>query len=307
MRFSFFFNEALGSMRRNWVMAMAAVITVFISMAILGAVLATRYNLDQGATSLKNRVLIEVFIKDEVNSDDAQVKQLEAKIRAMPEVKQESVRYISKDEALRRFEEKFGQTITDNLPRNPLPASYEIQVNDPDDVDKVASRFFDDPMVDNAPGTHNGVRYAKETVRKMLGTIRLVEYGMWAVTIIISAAAILLISTTVRLSIFARRREVEIMRLVGATNWFIRWPYLMEGFITGFIGSLLAAVTVWGANYAIYDWILGSDLRFLSVKVYPVWLQDASWPLGLLPTLVLFGAALGAVGSVIAMRRYLRV
>src|SRR4030043_72881 len=110
MRFSFFLGEALGSMRRNWVMAMAAVITVFISMAILGAVLATRYNLDQGATSLKNRVLIEVFIKDEVNSDNAQVKDLQAKILAMPEVKAESVKYISKEEALERFENKFGQT-----------------------------------------------------------------------------------------------------------------------------------------------------------------------------------------------------
>ncbi len=308
MRFSFFFNEALGSMRRNWVMAMAAVITVFISMAILGAVLATRYNLDQGATSLKNRVLIEVFIKDEVNSDDAQVKQLEAKIRAMPEVKQESVRYISKDEALRRFEEKFGQTITDNLPRNPLPASYEIQVNDPDDVDKVASRFFDDPMVDNAPGTHNGVRYAKETVRKMLGTIRLVEYGMWAVTIIISAAAILLISTTVRLSIFARRREVEIMRLVGATNWFIRWPFVLEGFITGVVGAVLAGSFVWVANWMIKNWITASDINFLKLRVYGAWWESGSaWPLGLIPTLAILGAALGSLGSLVALRRHLKV
>ena len=183
MRFSFFLGEALGSMRRNWVMAMAAVITVFISMAILGAVLATRYNLDQGATSLKNRVLIEVFIKDEVNSDNAKAKQLEAKIRAMPEVRQETVKYVSKDEALQRFEEKFGETITRSLPLNPLPASFEIQVKDPNDVDKVAARFFDDPLVDNDAGTHNGVKYAKETVRKMLGTISLVENGMWVVTV----------------------------------------------------------------------------------------------------------------------------
>jgi cell division transport system permease protein len=215
MRFSFFLSEALGSMRRNWVMAMAAVITVFVSMAILGAVLVSRYNLNQGATSLKNRVLSEVFIKDQVNSDNAQVKALQAKILTMPEVKAETVRYISKDEALQRFEDKFGSTITANLNLNPLPASFEIQVKDPNDVDKVASRFFDDPRVDNTAGTHDGVKYAKETVRKMLGTISLVENGMWVITVVFAVAAVLLISTTVRLRIFARRRAVEIMRLVA--------------------------------------------------------------------------------------------
>jgi cell division transport system permease protein len=308
MRFSFFLGEALGSMRRNWVMAMAAVITVFISMAILGAVLATRYNLDQGATSLKNRVLIEVFIKDEVNSNDAQVKALQAKILAMPEVKQESVKYISKEEALRRFEDKFGPTITENLNINPLPASFEIQVKDPDDVDKVASRFFNDPLVDNNPGTHDGVKYAKETVRKMLGTIRLVENGMWIVTVVFSVAAILLISTTVRLSIFARRREVEIMRLVGATNWFIRWPFVLEGFITGVLGALLAGVLVWITNWALKNWITSSDINFLNLRVYGAWWQGSSgWPLGLIPTLIILGAVLGSVGSLVALRRHLKV
>ena len=109
----------------------------------------------------------------------------------------------------------------------------------------VAAKFFDDPAVDNDPGTHNGVKYARETVRKMLGTINLIGIGMWIATGIFALAAVLLISTTVRLSIFARRREVEIMRLVGATNWFIRWPFVLEGFITGLIGAVIAAGFVW--------------------------------------------------------------
>ena len=289
-------------MRRNWVMAMAAVITVFISTAILGAVLVTRDNLNQGATSLKNRVMIEVFIKDEAAPEAVQA--LERKISGMPAVK--SYKYISKAEALKRFRERFGERIVANLPINPLPASYEIQVKDADKVDAVAQQFFSDPTVDNDPGTHNGVKYARETVRKMLGTINLIEKGMWVTTGIFAAAAILLISTTVRLSIFARRREVEIMRLVGATNWFIRWPFVLEGFITGLLGAVLAAVFVWVGNWGIANWIRTSEIDFIDLKVFRMWWQGGTWPLGLLPSLAILGAFLGAVGSLVALRRYLK-
>ena len=305
MRFSFFLGEALGSMRRNWVMAMAAVITVFISTAILGAVLVTRDNLNQGATNLKNRVMIEVFIKD--NSTPEQVTALQHKIdtlKAQGQVK--SYTYISKEQALAIFRKRFGERIVANLPINPLPASYQIQVQNTDNVDKVAALFFNDPVVDNDPGTHNGVKYAKETVRKMLGTISLIEKGMWVVTIIFAAAAVLLISTTVRLSIFARRREVEIMRLVGATNWFIRWPFVFEGFITGLLGAILAGVFVWIGNWGIANWIKSTQIDFLSLRVYRLWWQGGTWPLGLLPTLALLGAFLGAVGSLVALRRHLK-
>jgi cell division transport system permease protein len=302
MRFSFFLSEAFGSMRRNWVMAMAAVITVFISTAILGAVLVTRDNLNQGATNLKNRVMIEVFIKDETTPDQTQA--LERKIQGMTDVK--SYKYISKEEALRRFRERFGERIVANLPINPLPASYEIQVKNADKVDSVAQQFFTDPTVDNDPGTHNGVKYAKETVRKMLGTISLIEKGMWVTTGIFAAAAVLLISTTVRLSIFARRREVEIMRLVGATKWFIRWPFVLEGFITGLVGAMLAAGFVWVGNWGLANWIQSSQIDFLSLRVFRMWWQGGAWPLGLMPTLAILGALLGAVGSLVALRRYLK-
>jgi len=305
MRFSFFLAEAFGSMRRNWVMAMAAVITVFISTAILGAVLVTRDNLNQGATNLKNRVMIEVFIKD--NSSPDQVAALQHKIDVLKSQGQvKSYTYISKEQALAIFRKRFGERIVENLPINPLPASYQIQVQDTNNVDKVAALFFNDPTVDNDPGTHNGVKYAKETVRKMLSTISLIEKGMWVVTVIFAAAAVLLISTTVRLSIFARRREVEIMRLVGATNWFIRWPFVFEGFITGLLGAILAGVFVWIGNWGIANWIKSTQIDFLSLRVYRLWWQGGTWPLGLLPTLALLGALLGAVGSLVALRRHLK-
>jgi cell division transport system permease protein len=286
VRFGFFLREAFGSIRRNWVMSMAAVITVFISTAILGAVLVTDHNLDRGATSLKNRVTIEVFIKDDAGPEGTQA--LQDKIAAMPEVK--TFVYISKEEALKRFRERYGDRIVQNLPLNPLPASFEIQVHDADTVDEVAQRFFDDPNVDNDPGTTNGVQYAQATVRKMLGTINLVEKVMWGVTGVFGLAAVMLISTTVRLSIFARRREIEIMRLVGATNGFVRLPFLIEGTIKGMLGGVLAVGLAYLAHTAV------SRMLFETVFFTPTQVG-----LG-----IAAGAALGFLGSLLSVGRHLR-
>lgn len=295
MRLGFFLSEAFGSMRRNWVMAMAAVITVFISTAILGAVLVTRDNLNQGATSLKNRVLIEVFIKD--GATDEQKATLEQRIQSIPEIK--SYQYISKDEALRRFRKRFGERIVQNLPINPLPASYEIQVKDANQVDGVARQFFDDPAVDNDPGTHNGVKYARETVRKMLGTINLVGIGMWIATGVFALAAVLLISTTVRLSIFARRREVEIMRLVGATNWFIRWPFVIEGLVVGLFGAIIAVGILFLGKVTIVDPL--SDNFALVENLNTISFGP------LVAALVTGAMVVAALGSGVTLRRFLRI
>jgi cell division transport system permease protein len=300
-------SEALESLRRNWVMTIASVLTVLVTMAILGVVLVTDKNLKEGTTSLTNRVEIEVFIKGAPPQQSA-IDALGAKIRSMPQVK--SVTYISQAQALQDLKKMLGSNadqIVNNLETNPLPASYKIFVKDPGEVDQVARQFFNDPNVDNDPGTTDGVSYAKQTVRNLLGTVNLVEKAMWVVTVLFALAAILLTSTTVRLSIFARRREVEIMQLVGATNWFIRWPFVLEGFITGLVGSLVAALAVWGANVLVYNWIHQSKLDFLRPIKYPLVAQSGTWPLGLIPTLVLVGAVLGALGSALALRRYLRV
>ncbi|HMK93291.1 MAG TPA: permease-like cell division protein FtsX [Thermoleophilia bacterium] len=258
-----------------------------------------------GATSLKNRVLIEVFVKDDAT--DQQTAALQQKIQTLQDQGVlKSATFITKEEALKRFEDRFGARIVQNLPVNPLPASWEIQVKNTDQVDAVAAKFFNDPAVDNDPGTHNGVKYAQETVRKLLGTLNLIKYGMWVATGIFALAAVLLISTTVRLSIFARRREVEIMRLVGATNWFIRWPFVLEGFITGLIGAVVAAGVVWVGNWALANWLKSSDVKFIDLHVFSMVWSNPSWPVGLLPTLAVLGAVLGALGSVVALRRYLR-
>jgi cell division transport system permease protein len=278
VRLNFFLSEAVESLRRNWVMTIASVLTVLVTMAILGVVLVTDKNLKEGTTSLTNRVEVEVFVKG-APPQQASIDALRTKIAAMPEVK--NFTYVSQAQALQNLKNMLGKNadqIINNLQSNPLPASYKIFVKNPNDVDAVAARFFNDPNVDNDPGTTDGVSYAKQTVRNLLGTVNLIEKAMWVVTVLFALAAILLTSTTVRLSIFARRREVEIMQLVGATNWFIRWPFILEGFITGLLGSFVAALAVWGANVVVYNWIHSSKLDFLRPIKYPLVAQSGSWP-----------------------------
>jgi cell division transport system permease protein len=307
--FSFFLGEAFGSLRRNWVMTMAAIMTVFISMAILGVAMVTDRNLNQGTNSLKNRILIKVFISDQATQ--AQQDALLQLIKNTNEIKKYD--YVSKDEALKRYEKtlppELQQQVLQNLPTNPLPASYEVQVKNANQVDAVAKKFMGNPAVDDmktGSNKHDSVVYAAATVRRMLGTINVIEKGMWVATALFAIAAILLISTTVRLSIFARRREIEIMRLVGATNWFIRWPFVLEGFITGLLGSIIAGLGIWLANWATSNWI-HQQVNYLDFKIYPLWFQNGTWPLGLLPTLVLLGVFLGSLGGGAALRRYLKV
>jgi len=306
MRLSFFLGEALGSLKRNWVMTMAAVLTVFTSMAILGSVLVTDKNLNQGTTALKNRVEIRMFLKDAVLGTPTQ-QALETMIAHDSQVKR--FEFVSKEAALQWVKDNMGPEVVQFLNTNPLPASYNVYVKNAGQIEQVATRYYSNPAIDEGGATadkpHPGVTFAKETVRKMLGTINLIEKGMWGITAIFALAALLLISTTVRLSIFARRREIEIMRLVGATNWFIRWPFVLEGFVTGLAGSLLATAGIWVLNLAIVSWIKTSGIGYLHPVDYPI-IWGGGRP-GLLVILGGLGAVLGSVGGGFALRRYLRV
>ncbi len=140
--------------------------------------------------------------------------------------------YVSKTDALERLKEDFKDNpeILENLTSNPLPASFEIALEDPQTVDTVAARFDGDPIVDE-------VRYGKEIADKLFAFTSQTRNFMLIFIVLLGIVAILLISNTIRLSIFARKREVEIMKLVGATNWFIRWPFVIEGVTVGLVGS----------------------------------------------------------------------
>ena len=299
MSFRFFFSEAMNSLVRNWVMSMAAIVTVLVSMFILGLGMILFFNFQDAISDLRSKLEIEVFIKNTASQEE--IDALGVEIRDMPEVK--SVYFVSKEEALQRLREslKGNEDVLDALSGNPLPPSYQITLNNPDQIEEVASRFFDHPIVDNTPGKDppDGVKYGGETSDRVLKvtTIFLISGAVFVA--LLTMASILLISNTIRLSIFARRREVEIMRLVGATNWFIRWPFVIEGVATGIIGATVAALAVLLANYFLVQNVVEKMPFLFSASAVPIF--------RLTIFVIAGGTLLGAVGSTLALRRFLRI
>jgi cell division transport system permease protein len=298
MQFRFFFNEAVNSLLRNWVMSVAAIVTVLVSMLVLGLSTIVFFNLEDAISDLRNKLEIEVFIKNTASQDE--IDQLGDQIRGMPEIKE--VTFISKDEALNRLREnlKGHEDVLDALSGNPLPPSYEITLKDPEQINEVASRFYDNPVVDNTPGTHDGVKSGGETSDRVLQVTKIVLVVGTGFVVLFAVASVLLISNTIRLSIFARRREVEIMRLVGATNWFIRWPFMMEGVFTGMVGASLAAILVALVQRFVASYIV-DKMPFLPFDAQAV---PLFW---MVLAMIAGGTLLGSLGSGVALRRFLRI
>lgn len=292
-RISFFLKEAFGSLKRNYFMTVAALVTVFLSILVLGGVLVFVFTSDALLASLEAKVEITVFLKTDPDPEPDQITEMEAEIIAWAEVK--TCVFVSKTDALERVKEWFKDDpdVLDNLPGNPLPASFEITLADPQTVDIVAARFEGNSIVDE-------VKYGKDVADRLFAVTNQARNFMVIFIVLLGIVAILLISNTIRLSIFARKREVEIMKLVGATNWFIRWPFLIEGVTVGLVGALAAT----GVVLVMNSYLLGkikSNIAFLTVPLDAVpYLLVALILLGV-------GVVIGAVGSAIGLRRFLKV
>jgi len=299
MQFRFYFNEAINSLAKNWVMSIAAIVTVLVSMFILGLGMILFFNFQDAISDLRSKLEIEVFIKNTASQEE--IDKLGDEINAMPEVK--SVYFVSKEEALERLREslKGNEDVLDALSGNPLPPSYEITLNDPEQIEEVASRFFDNPIVDNTPGKDppDGVKYGGETSDRVLKVTTIFLISGAGFVVLLTVASVLLISDTIRLSIFARRREVEIMRLVGATNWFIRWPFVIEGVATGIIGATIAALLVLMANHFLIQNVVEKMPFLFSASAVPTFTLTVA--------IIGGGTLLGAIGSTLALRRFLKI
>jgi cell division transport system permease protein len=296
MSFAFFLREALRGLRRSSAPALAALLTVLLTTLVLGVFIPIVQATTGTANEVRSRVVADVYIKD--SATQAQQSELRTALEESDGVK--SVEYISKAEALERAEEKNPKAFEEGaelLGTNPLPASFRVTPEDPDQLDTLVATLTASSRPELA--AIDEVRNREEDTDKILSATGLVKALTAGLAALLVFASIALIANTIRLSVFARRREVEVMKLVGATNWFIRWPFVIEGVIVGFFGGLLAVLLLTIAKETFIDPL--SD-RF-SLLAAP---DTIDFPL-LIVLLMLASVTVSAIGSGITLRRFLRV
>ncbi len=292
MRFAFFLREALRAMRRNAAPVFAALATVLVTMLVVGVFIPAVEVTNGAANSVRGRLYVQVFMKNHATrSDDLRVAR---ELRATPHVR--SVVFVSKAQALAQ-QKRQNPAAYSLLSYNPLPDAFHVFPDNAANLPAVRAALTPGGgVMDHSIAT---VTYRKSYTTKALELTSAVKWGGVAFAGLLALASILLVANTIRLSLFARRREVEVMRLVGATNWFIRWPFVIEGVLVGMVGALLAIAVLAIAKVTLLDpllsgWTLVGGVRTIA---FPV----------LLAILMGAGVLVSAVGSGVSLRRYLRI
>jgi cell division transport system permease protein len=298
----YFVRESLQNFRRNWVMTLGAVITIYLSLLLVGVFLVTGVLVNSVVKSVEDKVTIQVFLKD--GAATADVNGLQQKLLANDLV--QGVEYTSKDKALQKFKEDMKQSpeIIDQLEGNPLPASLDVTLKDPRTVEQMVKAIKTDPLftkvADRPDNPEESLKYGQQVVKKLFAFTRVIRTLEIAFVTMLAAVSLIFINNTIRLAIYARRKEIGIMRLVGASNWFIRTPFLLEGVLQSLIGASLAILSVIGLQAAIMP-RLGEALPFLPVGM------NAAATAQIAGILIVAGVFIGLLGSGFALRRYLKV
>jgi cell division transport system permease protein len=263
--------------------------TVLIGMFLLGLFIALGTWVVSWSHHVKKEVIVKAYFTPDATT--AQINAVARKLDADPHVKKYT--FVSKEEALERMRKRYPQLFRTQLPSNPLPASEEIEPTKAEYADGVYQSFIPHP-----PGIDN-VNYGKKTAKRILQVAKVIESIFLLAVLILLAASTLLIANTIRLSIFSRRREIEVMKLVGATNWFVRGPFMLEGLICGLAGSIAAVILLLLGKELALPAILGHVDAGSDVSAVPFSLNALA--------LLLVGLGLGAAGSGLTLRRFLRI
>ena len=301
MRFGFFLREAFRGLSRNSAPALAALLTVLLTALVLGVFIPIVQATTGTANEVRNRVVVDVYVKD--GSTAAERKQLREAIAGTANVR--SVEFISKSEGLARAKQKNPRAFKDGaelLGANPLPDTFRVVPEDPGKVASIVDRL----APKDAEGTRvpslaavDEVRNKEEDTQKILSATSLVKILTAGLAALLVFASVALVANTIRLSIFSRRREVEVMKLVGATNWFIRWPFVIEGVFVGFMGGVLAVLLLTITKETFVDPL---EERF-ALLAAP---ETIHFPL-LVALLMAACIGVSALGSALTLRRFLRV
>lgn len=298
-------REAGHHFRRNWTTAFGAVVTIFLSLFIIGTFVLGSQMLSNLVGDVENRVTIQAFLSD--SASEAGVQALQAKIEGWDNI--EEVRYKSKEEALEEYKQTMSnrnaaEAVAALDGENPVPASLVIKLDDPQLVEQVANQLIADAdfkaVCDDPENVSNSVQYGRDTVKRLFSVTNYIRIGAIMLVALLSFVSFVFINNTIRLAITARRREIAIMRLVGASNSFIRGPFVMEGMLEALFGAILAIIAL---HLGMMQLIprLEASLQFLSFEI-PLRTQILTYA-----GMVVFGLVLGLFGSAIAMRRFLKV
>lgn len=290
MRFAYFFSETVTNLRRNFLMTVAAISTVAISLLLLGGVQILGLVVNRMTDEWEAKVEVSVYLRD--NATQNEERALSSDLSQMQEV--QNITYVSKEEAYEEFKRQYPD-LWKGLPPDALPASFRVKLVDANDAVEVAAR------IEGAPGVDD-VKFGGDVIKTLLQVNTLLRSVTLVMSVILMVAAAALIANTIRLAIYARRDEIGIMKLVGATNWFIRIPFMLEGLFAALVGAATAIGIVLGANWLLFSRIgraiplLDDVLRFTGGELVAV-----------TTVLVGVGALVGLVGSGLALRRFLEV
>lgn len=295
-------REGTKNVVRNGWMTFASVSSISISLFILGLFLLLTLNVNFLAQQIESQVEIRVYL--EVDTNDTQIETLKQQIQAMPQVA--SVKFVSKEEGLQSLRERLGESGKDLLQgfdgeNNPLNDSFTVEVKEPRSVGEAAAAI--EQLNDGqSPRPIYKVSYGKGTVESMFKVTEVIRNVGLVLVLLLAVTAIFLIANTIKLTIINRRREISIMKLVGATNSFIRWPFFVEGALLGLLGSLIPIVALLYGYWALLN-TSQVELNLLLIKLLPF--TDVSYTVaGLLLGL---GVVIGVWGSLLSVRKYLRV
>jgi len=298
-RIVFFFQEALRALKRNGAPSLAAIVTTVVTVVLLGMLIPIFQTAQGKSEEVRDQLNVQYALYDDATK--AEIAGLQKELEAIPHVA--DVTFISKNEALNTLKSELkDKTIVEELHTNPLPNSFEVKADDAANLDAVQQAVYPNgpqgksisPIISNPFDRQQ----SSEKIEQVTSALKIV---LTVITALLILASLMLVGNTIRLSIYTRRREVEVMRLVGATRWFIRWPFMIEGVVVGLVGGLLAILILWLGKITVVD-PLSDSIGVLAAQ--------NSTTLGF-PALVaiLFAASIvvSTLGSGVTLRRFLKV
>jgi cell division transport system permease protein len=299
MKLGFFLREALRALKRNAVPSFAAMATVLVTVMLLGVFIPVVQATTGAANEVRGRVIADVWMqKDASDGDIARVRNVLE--NDTPHVKR--IEYVTKEQAYAAEKKKHPEAYGALGSANPLPPMFRVTPDDPDNVTKIINALTPiGPSGERTPtdAAIDEVSNRREDTNKILSVTRVVKLTTALLAALLVIASVLLIANTIRLSLYARRREVEVMKLVGATDWFIRWPFVIEGVLVGALGGLIAVLLLAVLKIALID-PLADQFELIAAPT------TMDFPL-LIALLLGASVAVSAAGSGISLRRFLRV